>query len=75
MTERGLRWHCLIILVSSRAVSEDTPISPSEDLTSYGDLVKHTAAMLGLQVSPPPPQATDNVYDIVQRDIFTVVAP
>lgn len=55
-------------------VSEDLPISPSEDLKCYGDLIKRMAAMLRFQISQPQPKVMDSVYDIVQRETSTSIA-
>lgn len=39
--------------------------SPSEDLKSYGELIKQLARTLGLSVSQSALTVTDPVYDIV----------
>lgn len=53
--------------------SEDLPISPSEDVKSYGKLIKRIAAKLGLRYSTPKMYIDYVVFDVVQKDILPAV--
>lgn len=47
-------------------VSEDLPISPSEDVKSYGDLIRKVVTTLGLPYIEPKEHVEDIVFDVVQ---------
>lgn len=56
-------------------VTDDLPISPSEDVKSYGDLIKKVAARLGLPTSQPQPAVEDDVVlDVLDRNLSTTIA-
>ncbi|KAL8172719.1 UNVERIFIED_CONTAM: hypothetical protein K2H54_013727 [Gekko kuhli] len=55
------------------AVLDNLPISPSKDLSSYGDLVKQMAHLLGLSIVHPQPSILDAVFDVVQLDTSTSI--
>ncbi|XP_015265773.1 PREDICTED: TATA box-binding protein-associated factor RNA polymerase I subunit D isoform X1 [Gekko japonicus] len=53
-------------------ISDDLPISLSDDETSYWDLIKRMAQSLGLPVLQPQPVVSDPVYDVVQLDTIAL---
>ncbi|XP_015271758.1 PREDICTED: cilia- and flagella-associated protein 54 [Gekko japonicus] len=55
-------------------VSDNLPISPSEDLSSYGDLVKRMVHSLGLSIVQPQPSVSDTVFNVVQINTSTLIA-
>lgn len=46
-------------------ISDDHPISPSEDVKTYTDLTRKVAASLGLSVGEPKSQISDVVFKVV----------
>lgn len=55
------------------SVSEDAPISPSEDLKSYGDMIQKIASYLGLSFSEPRAYLEDVVFDVIQKDVSPAI--
>lgn len=52
-------------------VSENLPISPSEDVTMYGDLIR---IALGFSCLDQMPQVSDVVFEVVHQDVLAVVS-
>lgn len=46
----------------------EAPISPSEDVKSYGELIKRMAAALGIDVQASTPKAADKIFEILRKD-------
>lgn len=55
-------------------MTEDQPISPSEDIKTYGELIRKVATALGLPLSEPKPTVVDAVFDVLHRDISTPIS-
>lgn len=55
-------------------VSQDLPISPSEVVKSYSDLIRKIATSLSLSFSEPKAKVEDMVFDVVRRDVSHAVA-
>lgn len=55
-------------------VSQDLPISPSEDVKSCADLIRKIASKLGLQYPESHTQIADVFFDVVQRDVSAPVS-
>lgn len=49
-------------------VSRNLPISPSEDVKTYGSLIKTIAARLGLSIAEPHTPVADAIFDIVLKE-------
>lgn len=43
-------------------ISEDHPISSSEDVKTYTDLIRKVAVSLGLSIEDPKSQVSDNCF-------------
>lgn len=55
-------------------ISEDHPISPSEDVKTYTGLIRKVAASLSLSIEDPKSQISDIVFEVVHRETSPVVA-
>lgn len=55
-------------------VSEDLPVSPSEDVRSYGNLIKKMVARLNISTSQSTPVVDDFVFDMIQAQTSAAVA-
>lgn len=55
-------------------VAKDQPICPSEDVKTYGELIRKVAAALGLPLTKPKLQVEDAIFDILHRDVSTPVS-
>lgn len=55
-------------------VSEDHPISPSEDVKTYDYLIRKVAASLRLSFSEPKTQVTNAVFNIMHQDMSSAVS-
>lgn len=56
-------------------VSEDLPISPSEDVCSYGDLIHRMAARLGIPTAQPTLVVNDIVFNVVRAQTSAIAIP
>lgn len=50
------------------------PISPSEDVKMYADLIRKVASSLGLSLCDPHPQVSDTVFDVIHRDVSPIIS-
>lgn len=55
-------------------IFEDLPISPSEQVTKYADLIRTVAVALGFTTPEQQPQLTDVVFEVLHWDISTPVS-
>lgn len=55
-------------------ITEDHPISPSEDIKTYTDLIRKVAVSLGLSTGEPKSQVSDVIFEVVHRNTSTVVS-
>lgn len=55
-------------------VSADLPISPSEIIHTYGDLVHRMVLHIGISMSQPLKIVDDVVFDVIQAQLFSAVA-
>lgn len=55
-------------------LSEALPISPSEDIRTYADLIRKVAMALGLSLGEPKSHVSDVVFEVLHRDIAPIVS-
>lgn len=58
----------------SQAVAPDLPISLSEDVKTYGDLIHRMTSQLVISTSQPPKIVDDVVFDVVQAQLSSAIA-
>lgn len=62
------------VLVPSPPVLENLPVSPSEEFSSYGVLIRRMTQRLGISIAPPTPVVDDIVFDVVQARAPSAIA-
>lgn len=55
-------------------VFEDAPISPPEDVKTYGDLIRKVASALSLSISKPLYRVNDIIFEVLNRDVSAPVS-
>lgn len=55
-------------------IFEELPISPSEEVTKYTDLIRKVAVALGFSALEQQPHLSDVVFEVLHRDISTLVS-
>lgn len=55
-------------------VSEDLPVSPSDDYRSFTDIVRKMATRLGVSTTQPSPEVEDVFFEVVHPNLSSTVA-
>lgn len=55
-------------------VSEDLPVSPSDDFRSYTNIVWKMTARLGISTAQPSPEVDDVIFEVVHVNLSSTVA-
>lgn len=55
-------------------IFEDAPISPSEDVKTYGDLIRKVALALGFPIVEPHDRVDDDIFEVLNRDVSAPIS-